>query len=187
MMNAWKKCVFGAIVLSGLSLNVFAQSVSVNLKNVTVKDAIKYVQKESGYSFVYISTDLNTKNKVDVKATILKEAVDQILHGQPVSYEIKGKNVVVHKLTNKSDSTAPKRKVKGVVKDETGAPVVGATVRESGSNIFVTKRSQLYSFISSWLRFLYIREYHLKPIVPNIKAENGYFFGYAIFHPRHKN
>ena len=54
MMNAWKKCVFGAIVLSGLSLNVFAQSVSVNLKNVTVKDAIKYVQKESGYSFVYI-------------------------------------------------------------------------------------------------------------------------------------
>ena len=59
--------------------------------------------------------------------------------------------------------------------------------RERGSNIFVTKRSQLYSFISSWLRFLYIREYHLKPIVPNIKAENGYFFGYAIFHPRHKN
>ena len=58
---------------------------------------------------------------------------------------------------------------------------------ETGSNIFVTKRSQLYSFISSWLRFLYIREYHLKPIVPNIKAENGYFFGYAIFHPRHKN
>lgn len=58
---------------------------------------------------------------------------------------------------------------------------------ERGSNIFVTKRSQLYSFISSWLRFLYIREYHLKPIVPNIKAENGYFFGYAIFHPRHKN
>ena len=134
MMNAWKKCVFGAIVLSGLSLNVFAQSVSVNLKNVTVKDAIKYVQKESGYSFVYISTDLNTKNKVDVKATTLKEAVDQILRGQPVSYEIKGKNVVVHKLTNKSDSTAPKRKVKGVVKDETGAPVVGATVRESGTS-----------------------------------------------------
>lgn len=58
---------------------------------------------------------------------------------------------------------------------------------EKGSNIFVTKRSQLYSFISSWLRFLYIRGYHLKPIVPNIKAENGYFFGYAIFHPRHKN
>lgn len=58
---------------------------------------------------------------------------------------------------------------------------------EGGSNIFVTKRSQLYSFISSWLRFLYIREYHLKPIVPNIKAENGYFFGYAIFHLRHKN
>ena len=89
MMNAWKKCVFGAIVLSGLSLNVFAQSVSVNLKNVTVKDAIKYVQKESGYSFVYISTDLNTKTKVDVKATTLKEAIDQILHGQHVSYEIK--------------------------------------------------------------------------------------------------
>lgn len=134
MMNAWKKCVFGAIVLSGLSLNVFAQSVSVNLKNVTVKDAIKYVQKESGYSFVYISTDLNTKTKVDVKATTLKEAVDQILHGQLVSYEIKGKNIVVHKLTNKSDSTATKRKVKGVVKDETGAPVVGATVRESGTS-----------------------------------------------------
>lgn len=60
-------------------------------------------------------------------------------------------------------------------------------LERKGSNIFVTKRSQLYSFISSWLRFLYIREYHLKPIVPNIKAENGYFFGYAIFHPRHKN
>lgn len=65
--------------------------------------------------------------------------------------------------------------------------LTGLYCGERGSNIFVTKRSQLYSFISSWLRFLYIREYHLKPIVPNIKAENGYFFGYAIFHPRHKN
>ena len=127
MMNAWKKYVFAAIVLSGLNLNVFAQNVSVNLKNVTVKEAIKYVQKESGYSFVYISTDLNTKNKVNVKSTTLKEAVEQILHGQPVSYEIKGKNVVVHKLDSKPEKAAPKRKVKGIVKDETGAPVVGAT------------------------------------------------------------
>lgn len=65
--------------------------------------------------------------------------------------------------------------------------LTGVLCGERGSNIFVTKRSQLYLFISSWLRFLYIRGYHLKPIVPNIKAENGYFFGYAIFHPRHKN
>lgn len=52
---------------------------------------------------------------------------------------------------------------------------------ERGSNIFVTKRSQLYSFSSSWLRFLYIREYQFNPIVPNIKAKNGYLFGYAYF------
>ena len=60
--------------------------------------------------------------------------LNQLLKGTNCTYELEGNYIVIksqHK--GKAQSHGKKIKVKGVVKDETGEPVIGATVMEKGS------------------------------------------------------
>ena len=49
-------------------LSSFAQLINLQLKNVTVKQAIETIQKQNGYSFAFAASDLNTKKIVTVLA-----------------------------------------------------------------------------------------------------------------------
>ena len=53
---------------------------SVNMTNVTVKQALAKLQQNCGYSFVYEVNDLNTNKRVSVKADNCEEALTQLLH-----------------------------------------------------------------------------------------------------------
>ena len=76
-----------------LHLNSFAQHISMQLKNVTVKQAIETIQKQNGYSFTFAASDLNTQKIITVTARNLpiEKVVEQILIGQNVSYTVQGK------------------------------------------------------------------------------------------------
>lgn len=74
-----------------LNLSLYSQSISLKMRNVTVRKAMTELQAKSGYSFVYIAGDVDTGRTVSVDASQLKDAVAQILKGQNVSYEIQGK------------------------------------------------------------------------------------------------
>ena len=80
-----------------LNIAILAQAVSLKMDNVSVKEAMTQLKNKSGYSFVYKVGDLDTKKIITVKAKELNEAIDQILYGQDVVYEVKGKNVIVQK------------------------------------------------------------------------------------------
>ena len=134
-----KKVILLSFVLSS-NLAMFAQSVNMNIQNVSVKKAMTVLKQQSGYSFVYVSSDLNLSHKVSVKATSLAQAVEQIISGQGLSYEIKGKNIVLsQKATPSSNSSkkdspsqAQKRQVRGQILDAAGEPIIGATIKEKG-------------------------------------------------------
>ena len=60
--------------------------------------------------------------------------LDQLLKGTNCTYEIDGNYIIIKPQQKvKSQSHGKKIKVRGVVKDETGEPVIGATVMEKGS------------------------------------------------------
>lgn len=133
-MNYRKKALLTMTALLCLNAGIFAQSVSLNLGNVSVKEAMNKVKDTSGYSFVYSKGDIDTGKKVSVKAQQLDEAIRQILDGQNVTYEIKGKNIIIKRITagrQKGNS----RKVSGVVKDSQGEPIIGANVVVQGDEI----------------------------------------------------
>lgn len=92
------------------------------------------LQTKSGYSFVYVAGDIDTKKNVSVDASQLDEAIKQILNGQNVAYEIQGKNIIIKKITNTKSNNAKKQKITGTVKDANGEPVIGASVVELGAN-----------------------------------------------------
>lgn len=129
-----KKAICVALACCCLSGTAFAQHISLSMSNVTVKQAIDAFNKKSGYSFVFSSKDVDTKKKVSISADNqeIEEVVRQILDGQSVTYEIKGKNIVVRSTT----STVPigqKKTVKGQVVDAAGIPVIGANIVAKGT------------------------------------------------------
>lgn len=136
-MNSKRKGLLVTAFLLCLNLNMAAQSVSMNMKNVTVQKAMTELRQKSGYSFVFEADDLNMQKVVNVNAKNVKQAIAQILQGQNVSYEIKGKNIIVSKSTSqnttRTQQVGAKRKVTGVIRDEQGEPIIGATIRQKGT------------------------------------------------------
>lgn len=122
-----------AMALFCLNSGIFAQAVSLKMKNVSVKEAMMQLKNKSGYSFVYEAGDLDTKKKIDVDATQLPDAVKQILAGQNVSFEVKDKNIVVSKQSGRNASKGEKRKVTGIIKDASGEAIIGASIVEKGT------------------------------------------------------
>ncbi len=129
-----KKAICMALACCCLSGTVFAQHVSLTMNNVTVKQAMDALKKQSGYSFVFSSEDVDTKKKVSVDADDQKveEVVRQILDGQSVTYEIKGKNIVVRSIAQTS-SSQQKKTITGTIVDPSGMPVIGANVMVKGT------------------------------------------------------
>lgn len=119
-------------------ISAVAQSISLDMSNVTVKQAMNELKNKSGYSFVYSAGDLNTSQKISVKAENLKDAISQILTGQDVSYEIQGKNIVIRRSAVGSSDSDNSKTVRGTVYDSKGIPIAGANVIVVGHRLLGT-------------------------------------------------
>ena len=137
-MSKQKKQIMTLCFLLGMNAGAMAQNVQMKLGKVSVKQAIATLKDKSGYSFVYEMNDLDLNKKVDVNATTLSESIQQILNGQQVNYEIKGNTVIVkHQGVTKDQKENATHTVNGIVKDENGLPIIGATVKVRGAQMGV--------------------------------------------------
>ncbi len=99
-----RKLLLTATLLFAVVLSIQAADFPIRLKNVTVRKAMEQLRQETGYSFIFAASEMNVNKKVSVNASSLNEAVDQILDGQNVTYEVKGKNIIVtRKKSGSSD------------------------------------------------------------------------------------
>lgn len=99
-MNNYRKAIFVASALLCMNAPMSAQQVTLKISNATVKQAINQLKQQTGYSFVFSSTDINTQKTVSVSATNedLSSVVEQILKGQKgIDYKIEGKNIIITK------------------------------------------------------------------------------------------
>lgn len=115
---------------------VFAQTVSFGSNKVTLKSAFEKIEQSSKYKVAYNSSQLDANRTVTLtkKSDDVFGMLNQLLKGTNCTYELEGNYIIIksqHK--GKAQSHGKKIKVKGVVKDETGEPVIGATVMEKGS------------------------------------------------------
>lgn len=115
-----------------LHFSISAETISLNMRNVSVKQAIETIQKQNGYSFTFAANDLDTQKIISVKAKDMpiEKVLAMVFTGQNVSYSIQGKDIVIKKDAGKPTGTQGKKRVKGIVRDENGDPVIGANIRE---------------------------------------------------------
>lgn len=135
-MRSFSRAMLIASTAFCFNLSAFSQDISLKVNNVTVKEAMEQLKKTSGYSFVFSSNDVDTKQRISVSAdkATLENVVKQILAGQPgVSYEIQGERIIIKKVQPVSKSSK-RIKNKGKVVDSKGEPIIGATIMEKGTS-----------------------------------------------------
>jgi len=143
MRTLTKKFLLATFLALSMEVSAKASMVTMTLRNVTVKEAIVDLQKNTGYSVVIYAKDVDMNRRVNVEARNEKVAnvVGKILAGQNVSYEINGNTIVVSQpkgvpsesaRTQKGDDK--KQRVKGNVVDEQGQPIIGASVVDKATN-----------------------------------------------------
>jgi TonB-linked SusC/RagA family outer membrane protein len=115
------------------SLSLSAQ-ISLNVKEVPVRQVMKTIEEQSDYRFFYNESMPDLQKKISLVFTDapVADALKDLFANTDINYRIEGKTVV---LTAKSKTTrnTPVRPVKGKVIDETGEPVMGATVQVKGT------------------------------------------------------
>lgn len=129
-----RKSILATMLMLSLNISTYAQHLNMQVRNVTVKQAMTTLTQQSGYSFVYETSDINTKNVVTINATSLTSALDQLLKGQNLVYNVQGKKIIISRGKTPSKATQDKtKKVTGCVKDANGEPILGATIMEKGT------------------------------------------------------
>ncbi|MCM1504387.1 MAG: TonB-dependent receptor [Muribaculum sp.] len=122
--------------VTAICANAQTPTVTLDVKNVTVKDLLQKIEASTRYTFAYIDADIDTEKKVTVKADNkpIASIISDVLPN--VSMELEGTKIVLK--ANKSNSSAGENRntawtVSGHVVDETGEPVIGATVKIKGT------------------------------------------------------
>ena len=118
---------------------VFAQAKRINLelKNVTVQEAIATLNRTENYSIIVSSdeVDLTKRISVSAKNATIREVLDQVFAGQEVTCTIDGHRISVTKKQPAAASkpTAAPNSVHGRVTDVKGQPIIAATVAVEGT------------------------------------------------------
>ena len=82
-----------------LSFTGYAQNanVSLSVKGASLEQVMKDIEKQTNYLLVYHeNVDLQQTVSVDIKNASVKDALDKVCTGLPVSYKISGSNISLY-------------------------------------------------------------------------------------------
>ncbi len=124
-----------AVLFNIKAMAVYSQvgSVSLNLKQVTIEKALNAIEKQTGYYFVYNNKSVNVDRVINLNASnkAIGDVLAEVFKGS-VKYSIEGNHIILSPAEHSTQQQG-NHKVKGVITDVKGEPIVGATVREKGS------------------------------------------------------
>lgn len=135
--------LFILIVMFNIRANTYAQTkVSLDLNNTSVEKIIGTIEQKTDFRFVYKVDDVDLARVVNIKVNDQKIDVvlDELFKGTTTDYLIRGSQIVLRKLIlEKTDKVFFQQKIiKGIVSDENGIPLSGATIIEEATKKGVT-------------------------------------------------
>lgn len=122
-----------------VSANGHAQEVlSLSLKNVNLKYAIKYIQKNSSYRFIYSDEVVpsNKKIAIEVQNASIHDVLGMLFESTDITYHLMKDNLIV--LSSGETQAVPPVEIKGIVRlrnrDGSVSTQSGITVLEQGTS-----------------------------------------------------
>jgi TonB-linked SusC/RagA family outer membrane protein len=124
------------LILFFLPLQLLAQnnSVTLSVKNVSLKQLLTEIEKKSDIRFSYIDETIEPFRNIslDIVNEPVKSILDKVLSSGNLEYIQTGNTIAIK---NKTVQQTIERKIKGVVTDVYNEPVIGANVQVKGSTI----------------------------------------------------
>lgn len=117
------------------SSNLFAQ-ITVDSQNKPIKDVLKQIERVSTYKF-FFNENLKGLDKVvtfKVSDVTIDTAMKQLLNNSGVSYEKQDGNIILLVPQKEKEVTkgGDKRNITGIIRDEKGLEIIGASVQVKG-------------------------------------------------------
>lgn len=118
-----------------------AQNLSLDLKDVTLREALHAIEKESSYSFFYNDSfsDLGKKVSITVKNEPLRRVLDQLLNPTGLTYKFLEGNLIVIAPKNLSSMGVITGKVVDAASKE---PLPGVNISVKGSAVGTITNAQ---------------------------------------------
>lgn len=116
------------------------QKVTVKVTNATLLQVFKTIEGQTTYKFSYKSNVIDNRNDITINKTNapVTTVLDAALKDRALQYTVvSSKSIVIAEKQNRvmpANQGGEKTKVQGVVKDDKGEPVIGATVSVVGTN-----------------------------------------------------
>ncbi|WP_208646782.1 TonB-dependent receptor [Pedobacter jejuensis] len=107
------------------------QKMDISLNNVSLKKALKQVERISHYRFLYhdeLFTSNFQNNTVEMKNVSIDEVMKFLLRKTSLKYEFQSDNLII--ISGAKNQAIP---ISGSVKDEKGLPLVGVSIIEKGT------------------------------------------------------
>ncbi|WP_206077594.1 SusC/RagA family TonB-linked outer membrane protein [Pontibacter sp. SGAir0037] len=122
--------VFSASARPDDSLSV---SVSVQLKNTSLKEALSIIEQKTKFKFVYNDQQLSKVGQISFSGDSMKlsEVLAAILQHSNLSYRVVGNSIVLSAKENKLQTNTT---IKGKITDEQGMPLPGASISVKGTS-----------------------------------------------------
>ncbi|WJS95932.1 TonB-dependent receptor [Flavobacterium johnsoniae] len=118
--------------------NTYAQKtkVTLELNNSTIEKVIETIEQKTDFRFIYKLSDIDLDRTVSisVKDQSIYVVLDRIFKGTPTEFKIRDTQIILKKPELKSQIIEfQKQTVTGVITDENGMPLPGASVIEEGT------------------------------------------------------
>lgn len=134
--------------LPQLMAHTYAQKtkISISVKNESLDQVFRQIEKQTEFLFFYESTEIDKSKKVSTNRhnSTIYEVLDDVINPNDLEYTIKGRHIVItpkiHKgrdvagVSQKSQEPDPTKKIEGVIKDQAGEPIIGASALIKGQS-----------------------------------------------------
>ena len=128
--------LFFIISFISFTASATAQKVSISAKNTKVEKVLETITQQTGLSVAYSKQIVNLDRRLDIDLTNaeLNLALDKIIAGTHLDYEVKNGKIYLFEKGGKSNEISQQQKtVTGTIIDNYGDPITGANVVEKGT------------------------------------------------------
>lgn len=133
-------CILLLLTFMQIRAATYAQKVSINAENASLSEVITQIVKQTGFNFFYNNVSLEGVKPITIKTTNedLARVLDRCFVGQPLTYAIKNKAVLITRKIEKVSNVLSDRKISGKVTDDHGQPLPGVGIRVKNGTVATT-------------------------------------------------
>ena len=166
---------FFTLFALGISAQSGTEKISISFQNIPLKDAMEQIEKASKYTFSYDVTEMDIKQHVSLVAQNeeIRLALRKMFEPTNISFRFQKQQIILSPKEVEIVKKGKSRNITGIVKDETGEPIIGATVLVKGTiNGALTDMDGKYSIQAKEGETLEFRYIGYKSIEQKVKKEN---------------